>query len=155
MDVRAGKYKRLECQRTDAFKLWCWRRLFGVPWIARRSNSQSEKKSTLNNHWKDWCWSSNTLTTWCKELTYWKRHWCWERLKAGGEGDNKSMRWLDDITNSMDLSLSQGSLACCSSWGHKKLDMTEQLNNSKTKWSRGVNSTSRGKKAAIEIKRTR
>ena len=41
--------------------------------------------------WKDWHWSwnSNTLATWFKELTYWKRPWCWERLKAGGEGDNR------------------------------------------------------------------
>ena len=43
----------------------------------------------LNVHWKDWCWSSNTLVTWCEELTYWKRPWCWERLKAGGEGDDR------------------------------------------------------------------
>ena len=51
-------------------------------------------KSTLNIHWKDWCWSwgSNTLATWCKKLTYWKRPWCWERWKAEGEeGD----RWWD------------------------------------------------------------
>ena len=34
-------------------------------------------------------WSSNTLATWCKELTHWKRPWCWERLKAGEEGDDK------------------------------------------------------------------
>ena len=42
-------------------------------------------------HWKDWCWSwsSNTLATWCKELTHWKRPWCWERLRAGGEGDDR------------------------------------------------------------------
>ena len=48
-------------------------------------------KSILNIHWKDWCWSwnSNTLATWCKELTHWKRPWCWERLKAGGEGDDR------------------------------------------------------------------
>ena len=44
-----------------------------------------------NIHWKDWCWSwsSNTLATWCEELTHWKRPWCWERLKAGGEGDDR------------------------------------------------------------------
>ena len=43
-------------------------------------------------HWKDWCWSwnSNTLATWCKERTHWKRPWCWERLKAGGEGDDRA-----------------------------------------------------------------
>ena len=40
---------------------------------------------------KDWCWSwnSNTLATSCEELTQWKRPWCWERLKAGGEGDDR------------------------------------------------------------------
>ena len=36
-----------------------------------------------------WSWSSNTLATWCKELTNWKRPWCWERLKVGGEGDDR------------------------------------------------------------------
>ena len=57
--------------------------------------------------------------------------------KMGGEGDDR-MRWLDGISDSMDMSLSkledsygQGSLACCSPWGHKELDTTEQLNNNK------------------------
>ena len=60
----------------------------------------------LNIHWKDWCWSwnSNTLATWCEELTHWKRPWCWETLKAGGEGDDRG--W-DGITDSMDMSLSK------------------------------------------------
>ena len=55
--------------------------------------SQSWRKSVLNIHWKDWCWSwnSNPLATWCEELTHWKRLWCWERLKAGAEGDDR--RW--------------------------------------------------------------
>ena len=50
---------------------------------------QSWRKSVLNIHWKDrcWSWSSNTLATWCEELTPLKRPWCWERLKAGGDGD--------------------------------------------------------------------
>ena len=53
--------------------------------------SQSLKKSTLNIHWKNWCWSwsYNTLITWWEELTHWKRPGCWERLKAGGEGDDR------------------------------------------------------------------
>ena len=57
--------------------------------------SQSYRKLLLNIHWKDWrwSWSSNTLATWCKELTHWKRPWCWERLKAGGEGDTRG--WDD------------------------------------------------------------
>ena len=51
------------------------------------------RKSVLNIHWKDWCWSwnSNTLATWCEELTHWKRPWGWERLKAEREGDDR--RW--------------------------------------------------------------
>ena len=50
--------------------------------------SQSWRKSVLNIHWKDWCWSwnPNVLVTWCKEVTHWERPWCWERLKER-EGD--------------------------------------------------------------------
>ena len=53
--------------------------------------SPSWRKSVLNIHWKDWCWSwrSNTLATWCEELTHLKRPWFWERLKVGGEGDDR------------------------------------------------------------------
>ena len=80
-----------ESQRTDAFELWCWRRLLRVPWTARRSNQSILKEISLSVNWKDWCWSwnSNALATWCKELTYFKRSWCWERLRAGGEGDTR------------------------------------------------------------------
>ena len=48
-------------------------------------------KSVLYIHWKDWCWSwnSNTLATWCEELTDLKRPWCWEILKVGDEGDDR------------------------------------------------------------------
>ena len=51
----------------------------------------SDGTRCLSVHWKDWCWSwnSNTLATWCKELTHLKIPWCWERLKAGGEGDDR------------------------------------------------------------------
>ena len=50
-----------------------------------------KRKLVLNTHWKDWCWSwnPNTLATWCEELTHWKRPWFWERLRAGGEGDDR------------------------------------------------------------------
>ena len=48
--------------------------------------SPSWRKSVLNIHWKDRRWNSNTLATWFEELTHLKRPWCWERLKAGGEG---------------------------------------------------------------------
>ena len=82
--------KKAECRRTDAFELQCWRKLLRVPCTASRSSQSILKESVLNIHWKDWCWSwnSNTLATWCEELIQWKRTWCWERLKAGGEGDD-------------------------------------------------------------------
>ena len=98
--------KKTECQRIDAFELWCWRRLLRVPWTARRSNQSILKEISLNIHWKNWCWSwnTNTLVTWWEELTHWKRPWCWERLKLGEEGER--MRWLDGITDSMGVSLS-------------------------------------------------
>ena len=81
-----------------------WRRLFRVPWSRRRSNQSILKRSTLNTYWNDWCWSwsSNTLTAWCEELTPWKRPWCWERLRAGGEGEDRGwddwMAWLTQWT---------------------------------------------------------
>ena len=83
--------KKAEPPRTDAFELRCWKRLLRVPWAARKSNQSILKEPVLNIHWKDWCcrWNSNTSTTWCEELTYWKRPWCWERLKAGGEGADR------------------------------------------------------------------
>ena len=52
-------------------------------------------------HWKHWCWSwnSNTLATWCEELTHLKRPSCWEKLKAGGEGDDKGWDgWMTSPT---------------------------------------------------------
>ena len=79
--------KKAKHWRIDAFVLWCWRRLLSVPWMARRSNQLILK--VLNIHWKDWCWSANTLATWHEEPTHWNRPWCWERLKAGGEGDDR------------------------------------------------------------------
>ena len=86
-------YKESWSPMNWSFELWCWRRLLRVPWAVRRSNQSILKESTLNIHWNDWCWnwSSNNLATWCEELTHWKRPWCWGKLKAGGEGDNR--RW--------------------------------------------------------------
>ena len=98
--------KKAEHWRIDAFELWCLRRLLRVPWTVRRSNQSFLKGISLTLHWKDWCWSwsSNTLATWCEELTHWKRLWCWERLMRRGW---QRMRWLDGITDSTDMSLSK------------------------------------------------
>ena len=93
--------KKAKCQRIDAFELWCWRRLLRVPWTVRRSNQSILKESVLGVHWKDWCWSwnSNTLAISCEELTHWKRLWCWEGLRAGGEGDDRGWDgWMVSLT---------------------------------------------------------
>ena len=61
-----------------------------------------KRKSVLNIHWKDGCWSwnSSTLASWCEELTHWQRPWCWEKLKAGGEGDNGGWDgWMASLTH--------------------------------------------------------
>ena len=82
---------KAEHRRIDAFELWCWRRLFRVPWTARRSNQSFRKESVLNIHWKNWCWNwnCNTLATCCEELTHGKSPWRWERWRAGREGDDR------------------------------------------------------------------
>ena len=93
--------RKAEHRRIYVFELWFWRRLLRVPWTSRRSNEFILKRSVLSVHWKDWCWSwnSNTLATWCEELTHWKRPWCWVRLKAGGERDNRGWDgWMAQFT---------------------------------------------------------
>ena len=85
---------KAEHQRIDAFELWCWRRFLRVLWAAKIQSVHRKG----NQFWifigrTCWSWSSNTLATWCEKLTHWKRPWCWERLKAGGEGDDRG--WVD------------------------------------------------------------
>ena len=83
------------CVRSETFeKAFCYCR-YPAWWFCYlheiKQNKNPARKSTLNIHWKGWClsWNSNTLATWCEGLTHWKRPWCWERLKAGGEGDDR------------------------------------------------------------------
>ena len=85
-------------------------------------------------------WNSNTLAIWCKELTHWKRLWCWERLKVEGEGmtEDEMVGWhhqLDrcEFEQALGVGDGQGGLACCSSWGCKESDMTKWLN-----WQEGM-----------------
>ena len=94
--------KKAEHRRTDAFELWCWRRLLRVPWTARRSNQSILKEISPEYSLEGLVlesWSSNTLATWCKELTHLKSPWCWERLKEGGEGDEGRWDgWMASLT---------------------------------------------------------
>ena len=84
--------KKAEHRKIDAFELWCWRRLFESPLDCKEIKPVSPKG---NQPWifigrtGCWSWSSNTLVAWWEELTHWKRPWFWERLKAGGEGDDR------------------------------------------------------------------
>ena len=82
--------KKTECQRTDAFELWCWRRLLRVPWIARRSNPSILK--AINPDYSLHRLMPKLKLQYFGHLireTHLKRPWCWERWKAGGEGDNR------------------------------------------------------------------
>ena len=67
--------------------------------LLMKVKEESEKTGLKLNIQKAKYWNSNTLTTWCKELTYWKRPWYWERLKVGGEADNRGWDgWMESLT---------------------------------------------------------
>ena len=129
--------KKAECQRIDAFELWYWRRLLRFPWTARRSNQSILKEinpgiSLEGMMLKLKLQYFGHLTRRVDSLE--------KTLLLGGIGGRRRrgrprMRWLDGITDSMDVSLSelrelvdgQGGLVCCDSWGCKELDITERL----------------------------
>ena len=129
--------KKAERRRIDAFEPWCWRRLLGVPWTARRAN-QSVLKEISPEYSLEGLMLKLKLQyfcTWCEELTHWRSPRFWKRLKAGGEGDDKDEmvgchHWLDghEFEQAPGVGDGQQSLVCCSLWGHKYLDMTEWLN---------------------------
>ena len=81
--------KKAEHRRIDASELWCWRKLLRVLWTARRPNQSILKETSLRCSLEGLMLKLKLqyLATWCEERTLWKRPWCWERLKAGGEGD--------------------------------------------------------------------
>ena len=127
---------KAEHQRIDAFELGVWEDSWESLGLQGDPTSPFWRRSVLNVHWKDWCWSwnSNTLVTWCEELTHLKRSWCWERLRVGGEGDGRGWDgWMASLTQRTSVWVDsgcwwwQGGLDCYSSWGHKESDMTERL----------------------------
>ena len=93
--------KKAECRRIDAFELWCWRRLLRVPWTARRSNP-SILKAIIPGCSLEGLMLKLKLqyfATLCEELTHWKRPWCWEGLRTGGEGDDRGLHgWMASPT---------------------------------------------------------
>ena len=101
--------KKAECRRIDAFELWCWRRLLRVPWTTRRSNQSILKEISPEysleglmlklklQYFGHWLQRSNPLE---KTLMLGKIE---GRSRRGGQ----RMRWLDGITDTMDMSLSK------------------------------------------------
>ena len=81
--------KKTEHRRIDAFKLRFWEKTLQSPLDCKEITPVNPKGNQLwiFIHWKDW--NPNTLATWCKEPTYWKRAWYWERLRARREGDDR------------------------------------------------------------------
>ena len=118
--------KKAEHWGIDAFELWCWRRLLRVPWTARRSNQSILKEigagcllETLMLKLK-----LQYFGHLMQRVTHLKRPWCWERLRAGGEGDNRGWDgWMASPTSGHGFGWTpgvgdgQGGLACCGSWG--------------------------------------
>ena len=135
--------KKAECWRIDAFELWCWKRLLRVPLTARRSSQSILKEISPG------CSLEGLMLK--LKLQYFG-HLMWrpdsfeKTLMLGKiEGRRRRgwqrMRWLDGLTNSMDMGLDglrelvmDRGLACCSSWGHKQSDTTEWLNWTELNW---------------------
>ena len=104
--------KKAECWRIVAFELWCWRRLLRVSWTARRSNQSILKEISF------WIFIGRTDAE-AEAPVLWPPHansqligkdWCWERWKAGGEGDNRGWNdWMASLTQWTWVWVSSGS----------------------------------------------
>ena len=104
--------KKAEHWRTDAFELWCRRRLLRVSWTARRSSQSILKDISPECSLEELMLKLELqyFATWCEELTHWKRLWCWERLRAWGEGDNRGWDgWMASLTQWTWVWVSSGS----------------------------------------------
>ena len=132
--------KKSEHRRIDASELWCWRRLLRVPWTARRSNQFILKEISpgcslegLMLKLKFQYFGHLMQRTGSLEKTL-----MLGKIECGRKRGRQRRRWLDDVTNSMDMSLSKlqelvmnswclppGGLVCCSLWGLKESDTTE------------------------------
>ena len=103
-------WKSQTIKKAEMLKNWC----FWIVVLEKTFENPLDSKEIKPVHPKgnqpwfrtDWCGSSNTLVTWCKESIHGKGLWCWERLRRRRRGWQR-MRWLNDITNSTDMSLNK------------------------------------------------
>ena len=103
--------KKAEHWRIDAFELWCWRSLLRVPWAAKRSNQSILKEINPEYSLEGLMLKLKLQYFGHKELTHLKRPWCWERLKARGEGDNRVWDgWMASPTQWRWVCVNSGSL---------------------------------------------
>ena len=132
---------KLDYKESWALKNWCFWTVVLEKTLESPLDCKEIQKSILKEispeySWKDWYWSwnSSTLATWCEELTPWKRPWCWERLRAGGEGDHRGWDgWMASLTGWTWVWVNSGSWWWTGKpgvlqWGHKGSDKTERLN---------------------------
>ena len=99
--------RKTERRRIGAFDLWCWKRLLRVPWTARRSNQSILKEIILGVHWKDWCWSwtYNIFGHLMWRADSFEKTLMLRKIEGRRRRVRQRMRWLDGITNSMDMGL--------------------------------------------------
>ena len=101
--------KKAECQRTDAFELWCWRRLLRVPWTARRSNQSILKEMSPGISLKGMMlklklqYSGHLM----RRVDSLEKTLMLGRIRGRRRRGQQRMRWLDGVTDSMDMSLSE------------------------------------------------
>ena len=95
----SGTMKKAEHRRIDAFELWCWRRIFRVPWTARRSSQSILKEIIPEYSLEGLMLKLQYFGPLCDELIHLKIPWCWERLRAGEEGDGRGQDgWITSLT---------------------------------------------------------
>ena len=155
--------KKAECQKIDAFELWCWRRLLRVPWTARRSN-----QSILKEISPGCSLEGLMLKLKLKYLGHlmWRVDSLEKTLMLGGIGGRRRRRQEDEkagwhhqrdgheFEQTLGVCDGQGGLACCSPWGRKESDTTERLNWTELNWtlSNGLAWWLRGKDSTCQCK---